>query len=130
MLVMIPIGFILDIIVWRWRYLAPILLYYELTMLIISSFIPYDLGQYRIFFTFLTVSFTFMLVSCENRMQPILTTLATAVMVFGIQPSIYHIDNTFMDVLQGLIAVISVFSFCIVVTLQITYIVAIRGKMR
>ena len=53
MLVMIPIGFILDIIVWKWRYLAPILLYYELTMLIISSFIPYDLGQYRNFFTFL-----------------------------------------------------------------------------
>ena len=39
---MIAIGSILDIIVWRRRSLAPIMLYYELAIIIIMSLIPYN----------------------------------------------------------------------------------------
>ena len=42
MYTLIAIGSILDIIVWRRRYLAPIMLYYELAIIIVMSFIPYN----------------------------------------------------------------------------------------
>ena len=42
MITMIFIGFILDIIVWKKRNLAPFMLYYELAMIAIMSFIPYN----------------------------------------------------------------------------------------
>ena len=71
-----------------------------------------------------------MVFMCENRVQPILTTLTTAVVVFGIHPSVYHIDNNFKNLLQGLTAVICTFILCLVVPLQMTYIATIRGKMR
>ena len=67
MICMILLGFVLDIIVWKWRHLAPILLYYELAVILIMSFVPYDHGQTRNFFISFMISFTYILLSCESR---------------------------------------------------------------
>ena len=42
MITMIFIGIILAIIVWKKRNLAPLMLYYELAMIAIMGFIPYN----------------------------------------------------------------------------------------
>jgi len=44
---MIPIGLALDVIVWRRRHLASLLVYYELLSLIIQTFCPYDYGNFK-----------------------------------------------------------------------------------
>ena len=43
MVCMLIVGLILDIIIWQYRHLAVLLLYYELAMFTTMSFIPYTL---------------------------------------------------------------------------------------
>ena len=129
MITMIGIGFILNIIVWRRRPLAKIMLYYELAMIFIMSFIPYNQGNVHSYHAFLLVSFTFILLMCECRVQPIVTALMTFVITFGVHPICYKIERNTVTIFSTLIAVICTYTICLVATMQLTYIAALRGKL-
>ena len=45
------------------------------------------------FQTMLLNSFAFTLLMCESRVQPITTTLVTAVITFGIHPFVYEVER-------------------------------------
>ena len=94
MMIMIAIGFILVIIVWRWRHLAPIMLYYEIGTLMVMGFVPYNQGPMLKYNTFLYMSFIFICLYCESRVQPIVTSLTVALIMLGIHPFVYKVDRS------------------------------------
>jgi hypothetical protein len=58
---MIPIGIFLDVIIWRRRHLAFLIVYYEFLSLLIQSFCPYDFGNFKYIIVFLVVNLEFVL---------------------------------------------------------------------
>ena len=45
---LLPIGILLDVLIWRWRKLANVLLYYELvSSFVLHGFVPYDFGDFH-----------------------------------------------------------------------------------
>ena len=79
MVCMIIIGLTLNIIVWRYRHLAVLLLYYELAMFTIMSLIPYELNKSLHY----NMGSIFIIMMVECRYQPIVTTIVTGVILFG-----------------------------------------------
>ena len=47
MVTMIPLGVILDVLAWRYRKLATLIVYYECFNALIQSFVPYDYGRFE-----------------------------------------------------------------------------------
>ena len=79
MVCMIIIGLTLNIIVWRYRHLAVLLLYYELAMFAIMSLIPYELNKSLHY----NMGYIFIIMMVECRYQPIVTSIVTGVILFG-----------------------------------------------
>ena len=59
-IVMIGIGIVLDFIVWKWRKVANVLIYYELFSFMIQSCVPFDYGNFDQLVLFITTIFVYM----------------------------------------------------------------------
>ena len=93
MICMIIFGVLLDLIVWRHRHLAFLMLYYELVMVTTMSFMPYDIGKDIQYHTQFIMGFTFIIMMVECRFQPIITSIMTGVILLITHPCVYHIDS-------------------------------------
>ena len=125
MVCMIIVGLTLDIIVWRYRHLAVLLLYYELAMFTTMSFIPYDLDKALHY----NMGFVFIIMMVECRYQPISTAIVTGVILFGTQPRLYLNLRGPAWMLVAAFSIMYTYVICLVGSLQLTYIATIRGKM-
>jgi len=65
---MLPLGLILDLAVWRYRHLAPWIVYFEIFGGIINGFTPYDYGGFMSLLVFITLAIVF--VSLANDPGP------------------------------------------------------------
>ena len=43
---LLPIGVILNILIWKWRWFANFVIYYEVASTIMQSFVPFDYGEF------------------------------------------------------------------------------------
>ena len=59
-----------------------------------------------------------------------MTSIVTAVIIFGVHPFTYKIELDLENIVKMATLIIVTYFICIAVTMQITYIAAIRGKMR
>ena len=46
-IVLLPIGLLLDLLTWRWRHFGNLIIYYELLSLLIQGFVPFDFGNFE-----------------------------------------------------------------------------------
>ena len=45
---LLPIGVILDILMFRWRWFANCVIYYEVVSVIFQTFVPFDYGEFQL----------------------------------------------------------------------------------
>ena len=63
---MIGVGIVLDFIVWKWRRLANVLIFYELLSFIIQSLVPFDYGNFDQLVIFITCLLVYMSTACNT----------------------------------------------------------------
>ena len=59
-----------------------------------------------------------------------MTSIVTAVIIFGTQTFTYKVELDLVNIVKMASMIIITYLVCIAATMQITYIAAIRGKMR
>ena len=128
-IIAIVLGLVLDLIVWRRRDLAFCIFYYELIYSLLTSFVPYDFGEYGYLLYFYVGQFYY-LFCCEARHQIYVATIYCLLITLGIYPLVYKIEVSVGYVLEQLLIATALFVVCSVHVVVLTYIAIIRGKMR
>ena len=130
LITLIPIGVLLDILVWRYRHYASLLYIYEMLSLIVYSFIPLDVGDFASIILLGIVSLTFITMSRMNRSDIFVSVLTMIVIEFLVYPSLFREEMlTTGAIVPKVLNVLYIVVVLTVLSMGITYIAQIKGKM-
>ena len=87
--VMIVVGVVLDILIWRKRKLANILFLYEIIYCFVYGFVPLDFGHMSSVFQIMILSCNYMIYSCDFGNNVIVNFLACPIITLGIFPFVF-----------------------------------------
>ena len=127
--VMILLGAVLDIIVWKYRKYASMIIYYELIQQCIIAFLPLNWGDMANLTEALLTLQIFMQFSCNMGPNIIASTLALTFIQLCPQKIIFSENVDFLWIVGKLFNTLFIFVICCIAGMIVTYIAQIRGKM-
>ena len=86
---MIGIGVLLDVVVWKWRERANLILYYELISFLIQASVPFDYGDFEQLVLFITALFVYICSACNTGQSVILTLASLFIAEYLCIPLVY-----------------------------------------
>ena len=126
---MVVLGTVLDVIVWKQRRYANLLIYYELISLICHGFLPLNYGNVTAQFLLFAYLWIYLLTACDMGPNIIASTLSLTCLQLCPQPIIYNESFTIGLVTAKILNSAVFFVVATVLSMTITYIAQIRGKM-
>ena len=121
-IVLIPIGVLLDILVWRRRHFAIWIYYYELLSLLNQHFVPFDYGDFANLMLLMAMLMSFILHSCDLSRNIISCTIVSLVMMFGPNPIIYKEIWSFGMIIGKILNAFFIFTLLTVLSMVVTYV--------
>ena len=120
---LIPMGVILDLLVWRWRHLANYLIYFELINMLIQALVPLNYGDFRNLVHIMVMALSWFGASCYVGLAGIIGyTITSLIILFGLMPLVYHEDWSFGVVLGKVFTVFALFLGITVMSMLVLYI--------
>ena len=127
---LIPIGILLDILVWRYRRYASLLYIYEMLSLIVHSFVPFDGGDFASVILLGIISFAFLTLSRMNRSDILISVLTMIVIEFLVYPRVLQEEKfTAGGIVNIVLNILYLVAMLTVLSMIVTYIAQIKGKM-
>lgn len=124
------IGILLDLVVWKYRNYAYLILYFELCNMCLSTLLPLKFGDVGNMFFLLTFIVAFFLYSCDMGLHIIATTIAFSIFQLCPMPIMYNEEYTIAFVIGKLLNSLFCFGICSVIGMLVTYIAQIRSRMK
>jgi len=128
-IVLIPLGVILDLICWRRRNLSWMLFYYELVSTVVQGFVPFDQGDYQGLVLMLLLLSNFIAVASHVAPHMIWSLLTLLFIEFG---PLMLVNKQELGVFMVITKLLNgAFGFVIlnVLGMQLTYIVRIKSQL-
>ena len=121
----------MDFIVWKWRQRANLILYYELISFVVQGFVPFDYGDFDQLVLLITALFMYMCGACNTGESVIFTLLSLFLIEYIGIPLVYDLESQWTIGRQVAVIYIlfTAFVFLTTVSMLITYIARIRGKL-
>ena len=115
-------GFLLNIMVWRWRSLAKYIFCYELLFMIVHGLIPLNYGGFKLMVHCMTFVFSWFLFTCDIGLSVISYTLVSLAIQFLEYPFVYNETWSVGLVGEKLFTALTLFFSLTVISMLITYI--------
>ena len=129
LIALIPIGVLLDIIIWRRRQFANWLLYYELVSILLQGFVPFNFGDFQLIMLLMLMIQTFITVACDLSPNVICCTIVCLIMMFGQFPIMYNEIWSISMVVGKILNALFLFIILTILSMLVTYIAQIRSKV-
>ena len=115
--------------VWRWRNLAKYIAYNELLFMVTHGFVPLNYGDFKTTVHLMAMTFSWFLYSCDLGSAIIGYTIGSLLILFLEFPFVYKETWTVSLVSEKLFTVLTLFLILTLISMLVTYIAQIRGKM-
>ena len=116
--ILIVLGVILDIAVWRRRHLGKFIIYYELVSLILQNFLPVNMGDFDGLILMMFVVFTNILTACSPKANMIASTATVLFIEFFCFPLVF---NEHSGAVANLINAFFTFFLLTILSMMTTY---------
>ena len=131
-IVLIAVGLIVDLVAWRRRHFANLIIYFESVSVLVQSFVPFDYGTFDLLVFLQTYILLYWIGVCKTGQSVVAPTVTYAIEAYVVIPKMYIIEGGHWSFGRqfALAQSISIcFIFLTIMSMLITYIVRIRGKM-
>lgn len=125
-MVLIALGILLDAIVWKYRPAAKLIYPYEMICAIIMSLAPLDFGHFENFLIKIIFGTSFIAYATSPKRDIPLSIATLLIVLIFCYPKVYTV-NVFK--LDHIVNVVSLTGFLTAISLIVTYIAQIRGKI-
>lgn len=120
---LVVIGVLLDILIWRKRKFARLLIYYELLSISLQSLVPLDLGDFESMTLLMVLTNTFIWVGCYPRAN-IFACIATLLFVeFVTFPMMYQQEWNLINITRKLLNTFFLTIILVCVGMLVVYII-------
>ena len=126
---MTAIGVVLDIASLRRRSLARWIMPHELVYTIVYMMVPWDYGDFEIYFTAIYMILNFILMSSKMHVDVILACITLLCVLFGSQPWISTKEMTIVLAVNKIINTIIMTGLLILIATMVTYIAVLKGRL-
>ena len=130
LIVLICIGILLDLAVWKYRKYAHLILYFELCNMCLHAMLPLKFGEVGNLLFLLSYIMTFIQYSCSMGPNIIATTATFTFFQLYPMVIIYNEEFTISFVIGKLLNSFFCFGICTIIGMIVTYIAQIRGRMK
>ena len=122
LIALIPVGAIIDVVAWRRRELAELIYYYDLLVILIHGFIPFEYGDFMNFTLFTVMFQAFISTASYLSRNAICSAFVHAVVLLVAHPIVYNQAWSFGMVFHKIWSVFFSFSSLVMMSMLITYI--------
>ena len=128
--IVVAIGPILDIVVWRRRQLGLLIYYFELLPALLYAAMPQDYGSFTVTLSFVYFLYFFMVMGANTRGHACSCILTYTVCLLLIHPYLFNEELTFWPIYFKLINVLSLVLCVAVFSAITTYIARIEARLK
>lgn len=128
-MVFIAVGVLMDILIWKWRWLGRYLFYLECCGVVIYSLLPIDLGDLGEIQIVAILAQSFLVFGCDVGYDMIGALATICLNSLVVYPFVYRQTLDSVLITHKLTNIVAVAMMSIVVTLFFTYIARIRAQM-
>lgn len=119
-----------NILIWRKRRYAFLLLYFNMFHLLWVGFVPYDYGDLQSFTALVTYIGSYFAYACDFPPQIVVTSISYLILQLFQIPLVYNEELTFAVIAGKVWNAFTVFIVCtVVISMVVTYIAQLKGKM-
>lgn len=126
---MIVLGVIFDLFIWKFQKLAKWLIYFELFYTTLNGCMPFDQGDLTYIVAMSLCMLLHIAYSCEQRSSTIAVTIVFTFINMILHPYIYNYKMSALAIALRIPISFTVFLFCTMFSMAVTFIVKIQGKM-
>lgn len=119
---MVGLGVLLNILVWRKRKFARVLIYYELTSNLLQTLCPFNLGDVMMMTLFMNTEHLFFVSASHPAFDVLLCSITVFLQTSVILPINYKEGHSMKDVQNGIFNAFFAAAVLIVISMAITYI--------
>ena len=127
---LICIGILLDLVIWKNRKYASLLVYFELCNMCLHAMLPMKFGEVGNLLFLLSFMMTFIFYSCDMGPNIIATTVVFSFFQLCPMAIMYNEEYTIAFVIGKLLNSFFCFGICTIIGMVVTYIAQIRGRMK